>query len=99
VFAVASGASGQVQPTLVGILEDNPEHYAGNPHYRDVRVVFRREGNEWFAFPSNCPDQRCLKNIAAKFPAQVKWTVAFNGRQFFVLILDPAWSFRHLRYC
>jgi hypothetical protein len=74
-------ASGQMQPTLVGILEDNPGHYAGNPHYRDVRVVFRREGTEWFAFPSNCPEQSCLKTIAAKFPAQVNWTVSFNGKQ------------------
>jgi hypothetical protein len=43
VFALAPCASAQVQPTLVGILEDNPGHYAGNPHYRDVRVVFRRK--------------------------------------------------------
>lgn len=79
--AMPSGASGQAQSTLVGILEDNPGHYAGNPHYRDVRVVFRKEGAEWFAFPSNCPDQSCLKSIAAKFPAQVNWTVTFNGKR------------------
>jgi hypothetical protein len=79
--AMASGELGQVQPALVGILEDNPGHYAGNPHYRDVRVVFRKEGARWFAFPSNCPDQDCLKSIAAEFPAQVVWTVSFNGKQ------------------
>jgi hypothetical protein len=81
VFALPPGASGQVQPTLVGILEDNPGHYAGNPHYRDVRVVFRKVGTRWFAFPNNCPDQDCLKAIAAKFPAQVNWTVSFDGKQ------------------
>jgi len=80
VSALHPGASAQVQPTLVGILEDNPGHYAGNPHYRDVRVVFRKKGAGWVAYPSNCPDQDCLKTIAAKFPAQVKWTVAFDGK-------------------
>jgi hypothetical protein len=81
ISASPSGASGQVQPRLVGILEDNPGLYAGDPCYRDVRVVFRKEGTAWFAFPNNCPDQNCLKTIAAKFPAQVNWTVSFNGKQ------------------
>ncbi|MGA9069012.1 MAG: hypothetical protein WB424_02080 [Terracidiphilus sp.] len=81
VSALHPGASAQVHPTLVGILEDNPGHYAGNPHYRDVRVVFRKEGTRWFAFPNNCPDQDCLKTIAAKFPTQVNWTISFDGKQ------------------
>ncbi len=77
---MASGAAGQVQPTLIGILEDNPGHYAGDPHYRDVRVVFRQERGIWLAFPSQCPDQQCLRTITAQFPAKVKWTVTFNGK-------------------
>jgi hypothetical protein len=81
VSALPTDALAQVQPTLVGILEDNPGHYAGDPHYRDVRVAFRREGAGWVAFPSNCPDQDCLKTIAAKFPAQVNWTISFDGKQ------------------
>jgi hypothetical protein len=81
VSAMPFAASGQVQPTLVGILEDNPGHYAGNPHYRDVRVIFRKEKAGWVAFPSNCPEQSCLKAVAAKFPAQVNWTVSFDGKQ------------------
>jgi hypothetical protein len=81
VSALSFAASGQMQPRLLGILEDNPGHYAGNLHYRDVRVVFRKEGTRWFAFPSNCPDQDCLKTIAAKFPAQVNWTISFDGKQ------------------
>jgi hypothetical protein len=72
--------SGQTQPTVVGVLEDNPGHYAGELHYRDVRVVFRRETASWVAFPSNCPDQNCLKTIAAQFPPEMKWTVAFDGK-------------------
>jgi hypothetical protein len=79
-LATCAVASGQVQPTMIGVLEDNPGHYAGDAHYRDVRVVFRRDGKGWAAFPSNCPDQRCLKSLAAKFPPQVNWTVAFDGR-------------------
>jgi hypothetical protein len=81
VSVMPSAALGQAQPILIGILEDNPGHYSGDPHYRDVRVVFRRDGTGWGAFPSNCPDQRCLKNISTKFPAQVNWTVSFDGRQ------------------
>jgi hypothetical protein len=81
VLAMPSAMWGQVQPTLIGILEDNPGHYSGDPHYRDVRVVFRRDGTGWVAFSSNCPDERCLKNIATKFPAQVNWTVSYDGKQ------------------
>jgi hypothetical protein len=80
ISASSSGAWGQVQPRLVGILEDNPGQYAGDPHYRDVRVVFRRDKMGWTAFPSNCPNQSCLKSIATQFPAQVKWTVVFDGK-------------------
>jgi hypothetical protein len=80
-FALAHGAFGQMQPTLVGIPEDNPGHYAGNPHYRDVRVAFRKDGTRWFAFPNNCPDQNCLKTIAARFPSKVNWTISFDGKQ------------------
>ncbi len=80
-IVLTSTASGQAQPRLVGILEDNPGHYAGDPHYRDVRVVFRKEEAGWLAFPSNCPDQHCLRTIAARFPAQVNWIVSFDGKE------------------
>jgi hypothetical protein len=80
-LSMPSGVLGQKQPSLIGILEDNPGHYSGDPHYRDVRVVFRRDGTGWVAFPSNCSDQSCLKSIATKFPAQVNWTVSFDGKQ------------------
>jgi hypothetical protein len=81
VFAGCAVASGQAGSTFIGILEDNPGHYSGDPHYRDVRVVFRRDGTHWAAFPSHCPDQNCLKNIAAQFPHRVDWTVTFRGRE------------------
>jgi len=80
-LARCGAASGQVRFPLVGILEDNPGHYAGDPHYRDVRVVFRRDKTGWVAFPSNCPNQSCLKTIAAQFPPRANWTVTFGGRE------------------
>jgi hypothetical protein len=80
-LSTGGAAKGQAQSRLIGVLEDNPGHYDDDSHYRDIRVVFRREGIRWVAFPNNCPDQNCLKTIAAKFPAQVNWTVSFDGKQ------------------
>ena len=80
-LALSRAALPQTQPILLGILEDNPGRYADAPHYRDVRVVFRRTSDRWEAFPSNCSDQDCLKSIAARFPAEVNWTIAFDGRR------------------
>jgi hypothetical protein len=80
-LGLSSAALSQTQqPLLLGILEDTPGHYADAPPYRDVRVVFRRGGDRWEAFPGSCSEEDCLKAIAAKFPAQVNWTIAFDGR-------------------
>jgi hypothetical protein len=80
-LAACQLAFGQVQPTLVGILEDNPGHYSGDPHYRDVRVVFRHDQAGWAGFPSDCTDQNCLKSIAMQFPPEVDWTITFSGQE------------------
>jgi hypothetical protein len=91
VFAQFAVASGQGSSVLIGILEDNPGHYSGDPHYRDVRVVFRSDGTHWIAFPSNCLNQKCLKSIAAQFPHRVEWTVTFRGQEIgHVLSQTPA---------
>jgi hypothetical protein len=66
----------QEQATILAVVEDTPGHYSGDPHYRSVRVVFRKEAREWQAFPSACLGQEC----AAKYPSGVNWTVAFDGR-------------------
>jgi len=79
-LALTAAAYGQSQPVLVGVLEDSPGNYAGDPHYRDVRIAFRRAGDHWEAFPSRCPDEDCLKSISSKFPAEVQWTIALDGR-------------------
>ncbi|MGA2372404.1 MAG: hypothetical protein ACLPPV_21255 [Candidatus Korobacteraceae bacterium] len=69
---------GQAKPILVGVLEDNPGHFSGEPHYRAVRAVFYKEGEQWKAFPSSdCTDQDCLQ----KYPQEVIWTITFDGRQ------------------
>jgi len=64
----------------LGVLEDTPGHYSGDPNYRSVRVVFFKDGDNWKAFPNDCGDQKCLYSVAAQFPEAVKWTIAFDGR-------------------
>lgn len=64
----------------LGVLEDLPGHYAGQSHFRAVRVAFRRDGREWRPYPSECDDQRCLKTISAEYPQSVTWTVVLSGK-------------------
>jgi hypothetical protein len=68
------------QGVILGVLEDVPGVYAGEPNSPQVRVVFRKVGKEWEAFPSNCPDQSCLKTISSQYPNEVVWTISFDGR-------------------
>src|SRR5260370_17833861 len=65
---------------ILGILEDVPAHSAGQPDLRGVRIVFQKNGGDWQAFPSDCPDQGCMEKIASGYPQQVTWTIAFDGR-------------------
>ena len=80
VLGLTALAAAQTQPVLLGVLEDTPGHSVGDPHYRDVRVVFHRAAKRWEAFPSSCPDEVCLQSVTSKFPAEVHWTIAFDGR-------------------
>jgi len=73
-------ARAQEQPVVLGVLEDTPGHYYGEPHYRSVRVVFRKEDGDWRAFPHDCHDQKCLSSVTAQFPSAMNWTIAFDGR-------------------
>jgi hypothetical protein len=69
------------EPQIVlGVLEEIPGHYADQPVSRAVRVVFRKNGHGWQAFPSSCADEACLKTIASQYPLAVTWTIAFSGR-------------------
>jgi hypothetical protein len=35
------------QNVVLGVLEENRGHYAGEPNYRDVRVIFEKKGDQW----------------------------------------------------
>jgi hypothetical protein len=65
---------------LLGILEDVPASYAGQSDTRAVRVVFQKSGADWLAFPSDCRDLACLKQLPSEYPDQATWTITFNGR-------------------
>ena len=65
---------------MLGVLEETPGGYAGAPYHSNVRVVFYKDGADWKAFPSDCSDEECLHSLAAQYPRQVQWTIAFDGR-------------------
>ncbi len=65
---------------ILGVLEEIPGHYSGEPSFRAVRVAFQKKGREWQPFPADCPDQACLKTIASEYPPTVTWTISFSGR-------------------
>ena len=65
---------------ILGVLEDHPGHYTGDPNFRVVRAIFQKSGNGWWPFPTRCPNVECLKSIPTSYPRQVKWTIAFDGK-------------------
>lgn len=52
---------------ILGVLEETPGHYVGQPASRGVRVVFQKNGPEWQPF-------------ASEDSPTIKWTVAYSGR-------------------
>ncbi len=81
-FMLALCCSGilQAQQLLLGVLEEVPGLSSGDENFRAVRVLFQKTADGWQAFPSNCPDQQCLKTITAKFPPKTTWTIALDGK-------------------
>jgi len=77
---IATTLSLGAQSTLLGILEDVPGIYAGEPSSRAVRVVFEKNGGDWRALPSACPDEACLRTLPSSYPREVMWTVTFDGQ-------------------
>jgi hypothetical protein len=77
--AVISSASAQTM--VVGILEDVPGTYVLEKDRRAVRVVFKKVGREWRAFPGDCPDARCLSTVSSEFPHEILWNVGFDGKK------------------
>ena len=80
IIVAALFATASDRPVILGILEDQAGHYANEPNYRDVRVVFVKKGEIWKPFPNNCRDRECLWKITGSYPSEVVWTVAFDGK-------------------
>ncbi len=78
VFSV-SPAKASGQTIVLGVLEDVPGVYAGEPNSPAVRVVFQKNGPGWQPFPSDCRNQDCLKTISSQYPREVAWTITFAG--------------------
>ena len=68
------------QSVILGVLEDNSGHYAGEPNSRTVRALFKKDRSDWQPFPSDCEDTVCLKSLTATYPPEVTWTITFDGR-------------------
>jgi len=79
-IVAAAAATGYQQRVVVGVLEDVPGSYSGEPNSRRVRVLFEKKGTEWRVFPSDCQDEACLKTASLKYPGEITWTIAFDGR-------------------
>ncbi len=69
------------QDIVVGALEDNLGHYAGDPNFRAVRVIFKWQKAEWVPFPNDCRNRTCLKTATSRYPKEISWTIAFDGKK------------------
>jgi hypothetical protein len=79
-FTCFAFANASRQSILLGVLEDNRGHYAGDPNFRTVRAVFKKNGADWQPLRSDCADQICLKTVTSGYPREVDWTITFDGR-------------------
>jgi hypothetical protein len=76
-----SASSGEAETNVVlGFLEDQPGHFNGQPNFRAVRAVFQKIGDDWKPFRSECLEEACLKTIASEYPAEIAWTITYNGK-------------------
>jgi hypothetical protein len=58
-----------------------PGVYVGERSSNHVRVVFRKDGSNWTAFFSECPDVHCLQTISSDYPRESVWHISFSGRE------------------
>lgn len=77
VLGYCAAASSQETVPILGVLEDTPGHYAGDPHYHSVRVVFTKRASDWIPYPVDCLNPECQKT----YPKQVNWAVSFDGQR------------------
>jgi hypothetical protein len=93
-FLVAACATSHAgNALLVGLLEDVPPTYVGEPATQGIRVVFRQTVDGWAAFPSKCPDMECLGSITSQFPKSVSWTISDNGQSLGKVTAETPGSF------
>lgn len=64
---------------ILGVLEERPSD-AGGTYVRTVRMVFEKRGQDWVLSSAGCSQDDCLKNAASKYPGEIAWTIAFDGR-------------------
>lgn len=69
------------QAHFLGVLEDVPGVYVGDPDHRTIRVAFKKNGDEWSPLPNSCGDEKCLSSVVSAYPREVKWVVTFDGKQ------------------
>ncbi len=65
---------------VLGVLEDLPGHYSGEPNFRAIRVLFQKVGEGWRVFPTEAKDQQSLKSLTKSYPGEINWTIAFDGK-------------------
>src|ERR1700733_1127830 len=65
---------------ILGVLEDIPGEYAGEPDFRAVRAIFKKVGDDWQAFPTKTKSYRDLETLPTSYPKEMTWTIAFDGR-------------------
>ena len=72
--------AGRAEPDgrlVIGVLEhNNGEERKGH----SVRVAFYKEGGQWKAYPAGFENVEELSRAVKSFPAEVAWTVCFDGR-------------------
>ena len=87
-IALVCSATGKAQNSrpqhaagvILGVLEDLPGDYAGQPNFRAVRAMFEWRDGNWAAFPSKARNQSELKLLARLYPQHISWTIVFRGR-------------------
>ena len=65
---------------VLGVLEDFPGEYAGEPDFRAVRAVFKKIGADWQALPTRTSSYHDLETLPTSYPREMTWSVAFDGR-------------------
>ena len=65
---------------VLGVLEDVPGVYFGEANSWHVRTVFHKTKDGWQAYSTKCGNPACLKSIVAEYPAEVVWTIGFDGK-------------------